>query len=293
MWVERLDVVRVSYGLVSVSGSGSSIWPGLAAQLLGGHQPDGRLDALAHLTRRAAHDVADRRALDADRRAARRLHPLQQHAQAGAARLLGVADGRRRRVEALLEVHVVHDLAGGEGVAVAQQVPAAQLERADVQLGGERVHRALRRPHRLHRPVAAEGAVRRQVRVDRERVDADVRDQVGPDAGVAELGRDAGAAVRVRARVDPAVELLGDQRAVPLRADPHAHRRRVAVERDELLRAVEHGLDRPAGLARERGDQRLEPHERLRPERAAHRRSDHPDVVLGDAECDARCRHAG
>ena len=28
MCVERLDVVRVSYGLVSVSGSGSSIWPG-------------------------------------------------------------------------------------------------------------------------------------------------------------------------------------------------------------------------------------------------------------------------
>ena len=28
MWVERLDVVRVSYGLVSVSGSGTSTWPG-------------------------------------------------------------------------------------------------------------------------------------------------------------------------------------------------------------------------------------------------------------------------
>ena len=123
---------------------------------------------------------------------------------------------------------------------------------------GEHVHRALRRPHRLHRAVAAEGAVGRQVRVDRQRVHAHVRDPVRPDAGVAELRRHARAAVGVGAGVDPAVELLGDERAVAPGADPHADRGRVAVERDELLGAVEHDLDRPPGLAGERGDDRLE-----------------------------------
>ena len=104
---------------------------------------------------------------------------------------------------------------------------------------------ALRRPHRLHRAVAAVGAVGRQVRVDRQRVDPHVRDPVRADAGVAELRRDAGPAVGVGARVDPAVDLLGHERAVVLGADPHADRRRVAVERDELLGAVEDDLHRP------------------------------------------------
>ena len=65
---------------------------------------------------------------------------------------------------------------------------------------------------------------------------------------------------------------------------PHAHRRRVAVERDELLAAVEHGLDRPAGLAREGGGHGLQAGERLGPERAAHRRRDHADPLRLDAE---------
>ena len=91
--------------------------------------------ALAHLARRAADDVADRRALDRDRGAARRLHALEQHAQALAARVVLVADGVGGRLQALLEVHVVHDLAGGERVAVAQQVHAPQLERAHAELG--------------------------------------------------------------------------------------------------------------------------------------------------------------
>jgi hypothetical protein len=64
----------------------------------------------------------------------------------------------------------------------------------------------------------------------------------------------------------------------------------VAVQGHELLRAVEHRLHRPPRLARERGDQCFEPEERLRPERAAHRRSDHADVLLGHAE---RERHVG
>ena len=58
----------------------------------------------------------------------------------------------------------------------------------------------------------------------------------------------------------------------------------MAVERRELLLAVEHRLDRRAGLAGERRDQRLEPHERLRPERAAHGGRDDADVALVDPE---------
>ena len=42
-------------------------------------------------------------------------------------------------------MHVVHDLAGGEAVAVAQEVAPAQLQRAHVQAPGEEVHRPLAR----------------------------------------------------------------------------------------------------------------------------------------------------
>ena len=129
-----------------------------------------------------------------------------------------------------------------------------------------------------------------EVRVDGQRVHAHVRDAVGPHAGVAQLGRHAGTAVGVGAGVHPAVELLRDQRAVALGPDPHADDRGVTVERHELLRAVEHDLDGPAGFAREGGERRLVPHEGLGAERAAHRRADDPDVLLLDPE---RARQVG
>ena len=58
----------------------------------------------------------------------------------------------------------------------------------------------------------------------------------------------------------------------------------MAVERLPFLAARKHELDRPSGLARERRRDRLDPHERLRTERAAHRQADEPDPLLGHAE---------
>jgi hypothetical protein len=142
MCVVRLDVVRVSFGV----GLGHLDLSRLAAEQPRAHQLDRAARALTHLARRRADDVADRGALDRDRRAARRLHALQQHAQPLAHRVVLVADGIGGGLQAALELDVVHDLAGGEDVAVAQQVHAAQLERAHVERGRERVHRPLRRP---------------------------------------------------------------------------------------------------------------------------------------------------
>ena len=220
----------------------------------------------------------------ASRGPARRLHALEQHAQPLSTRILLIADGLRGRPQALLEVDVVHRLAGGEAVPVAQQVAQPQLERAHAQPLGEHVHRALARPHRLGRAVAAERAVGRQVRVDGERVDAHVGNPVGPDARVAHLAGDPRPAVGVGAGVGPAVELLRDERPVARRTDPHAHNCGVAPERDELLGAVEHRLDGPPRLARQAGDDRLEARERLGAERPAHRRRQHADPLRFDTE---------
>ena len=102
--------------------------------------------------------------------------------------------------------------------------------------------------------------------------------------GVAELGGYPRPAVRVGAGVHPAVELLGHQGAVEPGAEPHPHHRRVPVEGDELLGAVEHRLHRPAGLAGQAGHHRLEAGEGLGSEGAAHRRRHHANLLLVDAE---------
>jgi hypothetical protein len=64
----------------------------------------------------------------------------------------------------------------------------------------------------------------------------------------------------------------------------------VAVDRDELFRAIQDDLDGPAGLAGERCQRSLVTDERLGSERAAHRRADDPDAVLLDPERDRKVR---
>ena len=109
---------------------------------------------------------------------------------------------------------VVHDLAGAEGVALAQQVLPAQLDGVDAEPVGHHVDDPLGGPDRLHRAVAAERAAGRQVGVDAVGVDGDVVEAVGPDAGVAHLLGDTWSAVGVRAGVDVGPDPLGDERAV-------------------------------------------------------------------------------
>ena len=58
----------------------------------------------------------------------------------------------------------------------------------------------------------------------------------------------------------------------------------MAIQREPLLVAGQHDLDRPARLAREAGGDGLEPHERLGSKRAAHRRADDADLFLRQAE---------
>ncbi len=184
-------------------------------------------------------------------------------------------------------MHVVQLLAGDVAVAFAQHVLEPQLERIDAELVGEQVDRELARPRRLHLPVTAEGAVRRQVRVDAVGVDPRVLPAVRAGAGEAHLLSDAGAAVGVGAGVGPAPHPTGDEGPVGARAELDSDDGRMAVQRLPLLVTVEHGLHRPPRLARERGDDRLEPDERLRAERAAHRRADDSHRLLRQVE-DAR-----
>ena len=252
---------------------------------LGGEQRDRVDGALAHLGRRAADHVgAVLLRLDRDRRAARRLHPLEDHAQPLAVPVLAPADRLGRGLQALGEMDVVHRLAGAVAVSVAEDVPQAQLERIEAELLGQEVHRPLGGPGRLHLAVAPEGAVRRQVGVDAVGVDADVRDAVGPGRGEAHLLRHAGPAVGVRAGVGVAGDLLRQQRPVRPRAELHLDDRGVPVQGLPLLVPGKHELDRAAGLAGERRGDRLGPKECLRPERAAHRRADDANLLELEAE---------
>src|SRR5918995_7365591 len=184
----------------------------------------------------------------------------------------------------LLEVDVVHCLARAVGVAVLQAVLQPQVQRVDVELLREEVHRALPRPGGLHLAVAPERTVGWKVGVDGARVNPDVGDTVRPRGGEAHLLCNARPAVGVSPGVGPALYLAGDERPVASGPDLDPDRRRVAVERQPHLVAPEHYLDRPFSLARQGRRYRLSPNERLRPERPSHRGRDYPDPLLVDAE---------
>ena len=284
MCVERLEVVRVSNGVTSVSivavpTSRGSTPSASAASCESTAVAPWPISAVARVHREAAGGE-----LDAGTGAARRLHALHQRAQPGAAPICRPADLPRRGLETLGDAEIVHDLARREAVAVAQHVLQAQLERIDAEPLGEQVDALLRCPGRLRGRIAAERAVARAVRVDAVGVDLDVVEAVRPDRGPAALRRDVRTGVGIGARVPLRPHPAGHEAAVARRAETHPRARRMAVEREEELVAREHELDRGAGAARERGRDGLDARERLGAEGAAHRQRDDADVGLRQAE---------
>ncbi len=90
----------------------------------------------------------------------------------------------------------------GKRASRLERVQQPQLDRIDVERGGELVHLRLGGEARLHRAEAAHRAARRVVRVDGEAVDQDVVDRVRADRERAGVRDDRGRARRVGAAVD-------------------------------------------------------------------------------------------
>ena len=189
------------------------------------------------------------------------------------------SDGPGGVVEELLEVRVVHDLAGAEGVALAEQVLASQLDGVDPEAVGHHVHDPLRGPYRLHRPVAAEGAAGRKVGVDAVGVDCDMIEAVRADAGVSHLLRHSWPAVGVGTGVDVGPDPLGDKRAVVLGAEADSHGGGMSGHLVEDFVAVKDAPHGPTCQTRCEGGDCLDADEGLGAKRAAHGRDDDADVL--------------
>ena len=277
----------MSYGTRSVSGGGTSTWSASTPSRSRGEPRDRPGRALSHLGGAAEHlEAAVVDPAEPDLGPAGRLHPLEHHRDPLAAVVAAwlPVDGPGGVVEELLEMDVVHGLARAEAVAVDEQVPAAQLDRVDAELGGHQVGDAFRCPHRLGGAVAAERAGRRKVGVDAEGVDGDVVEPVGADAGIAHLHRHPRAAVGIGAGVDPAPDALGHEPAVAGGAQPDPDGGGVAGEGDELLLTVEGQPHRSVEPPRDRSGDGLGAHEGLGAERPAHGRADDAHVGVGQAE---------
>ena len=144
----------------------------------------------------------------------------------------------------------------------------------------------LDRPAGLRPGRRPDGARRRPVRVDAERLDVDVRDPVRPGdhhrRDLAEDRRVAG----VGAAVEEDPGRPGEDR--PVLGEPGLdvddHRVGHLVGRDELLAPAEHEPDRPPRGPGERGDVGLEVEVALAAEPAAEVADDDADAMLGDLE---------
>ena len=254
--VERLELVRLVPRRRVGVGIGDDDAVDGDSQRVGRDLREHRSGALADLDRAREEACGavlvqldrGRRRRGRHRRLERAGEALAAH-QAGRARLRGPrpapADALGDGLQQLVEVEVLDGLAGGELVAVAQQVLEAKLERVDAEALGDQVHLALVGPGDLRDRVAAEAAGRRHVRVDGVGVDRHVRDPVRPRRAVAAVLDQPRADVGVRARAPEDPRLARDDRAVAAHPGPQVHRRRVAGDGEELLGARELDADRP------------------------------------------------
>ena len=189
-----------------------------------------------------------------------------------------------KAVEDLLDRRVAHQRAGRLRPPVAQQVPAAKLDRIDSQLARHHVGVALVGPHQLRDAEAAQRAGRRQIRVQRVRVDRDVLDVVRARRGEAGLLRHARPDVGVGAAVPPDLALARADAAVARNAALDAEAARVLGDGEELLFHRERDLYRPSCEQREHRHQRLQLDVELGAEAAAEKRHAHADPVLRPAQ---------
>ena len=86
----------------------------------------------------------------------------------------------REPLEHLADRRILHDRAGRLRAAVAQDVLAAELERIDAELARDQVGVALVGPDELRNAEAAQRAGRRQVGVERVRIDRTFSMSYGP-----------------------------------------------------------------------------------------------------------------
>ncbi len=202
--------------------------------------------------------------------------------------LLGESARRHRLLDALLDAdRLLQRLPRRRRVAEAEEVLPPQLHRVDAERPRDAIHVPLDRPDGLRRAEAAEGAVRRRVRRDGERLDGHVLPAVGA-AGVERAAREDDRRERdVRAAVEEDADRDGAQRPVPVAAGGDLDARRVPLRRglDVLLAAVDE-LHRAARLLRE--EEGVEGEERrvllLAAEAAAGDGLRHVDAVVGEAE---------
>ena len=167
---------------------------------------------------------------------------------------------------------------GAKLLARRAEVLAAHVERVETGAARELVHLQLADPLEVGR---AEGAVRaggRGVRVHAGSVDAIRLPAVRARRGVAGGRGHPRAVVRVRARVEPAVDLPSQQPPLGAHRRSHPALHSVAARRHHRLRDAVLDPHRPAGLPRERDGDRLHLRVRLRAEAAAQVRDDDADV---------------
>ena len=120
-------------------------------------------------------------------------------------------------------------LAGGGGVAVAQSVSQAEVERVEAGGLGEPVDQRLGGDRRLRHAEAAEGAGDRAVGVDGAGAGVDRRHAVGAGGVHRDAVRHGRAEARVGAGVEDGVEVEGGQAAVGVAAEAGGDPGRVAL----------------------------------------------------------------
>ncbi len=222
----------------------------------------------------------------------RRGLPHQRHTLAGGdvgvvRSLFGAPlDGVGDTVDALQQTRGVHLLAVCERVTFDDGVLAPELDRVHPELPCDAVHVRFETEVELRVAEAPVGPARRQVGVDAQRVDLDVRDPVG--AGRREPGRvdDVGAVLDVGAGIP--VHGVVDGRDRPVVHDADLEPRLQALPLIgvvELLLSGEPELDRvPLHRRGERGSHDLHRYARLASESAADVGGHHPDLLMGQTE---------
>jgi hypothetical protein len=140
-----------------------------------------------------------------------------------------------RTFEHLFQRRVLHHRAGRLRPALAQQVPAPELDRVDAELARHQVGVALVRPDQLRDAEAAQRAGRRQVGVERIRIHRHVLDVVRTGRGEARFLRYAGADVGVGAAVPPYLAFARGDLAVLRYAALDPERAGVLGDGEELL----------------------------------------------------------
>jgi hypothetical protein len=212
-------------------------------------------------------------------------HPAAHEPVVTLGRRVAGGQGLLDQVETLVEpvaavLNVLRIFAyGNHRVAGANGVAAAELEWIQVQRAGKLVHRRFDGEDRLAEPVAAHGAGRREVGVNRVCVEllvgAPVDGQRRAAGGVQRLAP----VVAVGAGVGDDPHLERRQCAVASRPglDPHPHRMATRAA-NELFFARELELDGPAGLQRGQRAEVFGQDLLLAAEAAADALAEHPDV---------------